>query len=424
MATLGQGTRNRTVVGCMADSRHFVIVGGGIWGLSTAFHLATAGARRVTVLERNPELARETTPRAAGLVGQIRSTPVMMRAIQYALDLFTRFPAETGHDPGLHRTGSLLVALTDERMAAYERQVRRAHENKVEANFVSKDEMKRLSPHMDVGQLRGGFLVPGDGYLDPRQCALAYAAAARDQAVEIQMETSVTGFRSNGGRITGVETDKGPIDADAVFITAGPWTGILSNSAQHRLPMQPIRHQRVRTVPVEGIPSHHPVVRVTDVSCYVRPEQGGYLYGFFEPHPTPIELENLPAGFRTNDIDPPTETMSEARRRLAPIFPVLDRLETVQLCRGMTTFAPDGSYLIGPIPGIEGLFVATGCAALGIAGSAAVGRWLANWALRGNPGEDLSAFQLDRFGAKGRDFDWVKRESEKFYGSYYAIPPS
>jgi 4-methylaminobutanoate oxidase (formaldehyde-forming) len=188
--------------------------------------------------------------------------------------------------------------------------------------------------------------------------------------------------------------------------------------------MQTIRHQRATTVPVGGIPAHHPVVRVTDVSCYVRPEKGGYLYGFFEPHPTPIDLEHLPSTFRTADIEPPRATMDEARRRLSPIFPVLDEIEVAEFNQGITTFAPDGRYLIGPVPGVEGLFVASGCAALGIAGSAAVGRWLASWALEGRPDEALAEFSLGRFGEKASDRAWVERQAEEFYGGYYAIRPN
>jgi sarcosine oxidase subunit beta len=114
--------------------------------------------------------------------------------------------------------------------------------------------------------------------------------------------------------------------------------------------------------------------------------------------------------------------MEVARERLAPSFPVLQKLEVVGYKRGLTTFAPDGAYLIGPVPQVEGLFAATGCAALGIAGSAAVGRWLANWVARGEPGEDLPSVSLDRFGDRAPDRDWVRREGEKFYGGYYSIP--
>ena len=406
----------------MSD-QNIVIVGGGIWGLSTAYHLATMGNANVRVLERNTDTALETTPRAAGLVGQIRPEKTMCDAIQYALDLLSQFAEQTGHDPGLRRPGSLMVALTDERMDAYRQQVAQANQNGVEASFVSNTEMQRLAPAMDVSQLKGGYFVPGDGYLDPRQCAQSYEAAARDRGVQIELNTPVTALQIRDQKIAGVETANGVVPADQVVVTAGPWTGILAKRSGYELPMQTIRHQRVCTGPAQGIPGHHPAVRVTDLSCYVRPEADGYLYGFFEPNPTSIDLESKPSDFCTDDIEIPRETMIEGQRRLAPIFPILGELPIVEHRQGITTFAPDGQYLIGAVPNVEGLFVASGCAALGIAGSAAIGRWLANWVLNGEPDDQLAEFNPERFGAIASDREWIQHESERFYAEYYNVRP-
>ena len=403
------------------NDQRVVVVGGGIWGLSTAYHLAELGCTSVRLLERNADVALETTPRAAGLVGQIRTSSAMCGAIQYALQLFEDLGERTGLDLGLRRTGSLMVALTPERMEAYARQVELAVQNNVDAAFVSHDEMKRLSPALDVSKLEGGFFVAGDGYVEPQKCARAYAAAAQKRGVSIEVNSFVTGLDIEAGQIRGVSTNDGTIAADAVIVTTGPWTASLARQSGHDLPLVPIRHQRVRTVPTTGIPDHHPVVRVTDVSCYVRPEQGGYLYGFFEPQPTPIDLETLPPSFRTDDIDPPVEVMEEARCRLADVYPILGDLDIAEHRQGMTTFAPDGMYLAGPVPGTDGLFVASACAALGIAGSAAMGRWLASWVLNGQPHEDLTEFDLLRFGDKAAEHDWVRTQGTHFYASYYGI---
>ena len=405
----------------MNHQESVVVVGCGIWGLSTAYHLARAGWTDIEVLERNDAPFDETTSQAAGLVGQIRATPLMRRAIRRAIDLFKDFERETRHDPGFHQVGSLLMALTPERMASFEDHVEHANSNGVEARFVDGAEMSGLAPHLDVSQVEGGDFVPEDGYLDPRQCARAFCGAAEDLGVRVKTGTAVTGLSTTDGRVTGVETEGGFVEAEHVVVTAGPWTGTIAEMAGHRPAMVPIRHQRVTTVPVSGIPNHHPVVRVTDASCYLRPEEGGYLYGFFEPDPTSYDPE-LPAAFRTPEIEEPVQVMEEARERLAPIFPVLEDLGIAAYKRGLTTFAPDGAYLIGPVPRVEGLFAATGCAALGIAGSAAVGSWLADWISRGDPGEDLSPVDLERFGEKASDRDWIRRESEAFYGGYYGIP--
>ncbi|MDE0085182.1 MAG: FAD-binding oxidoreductase [Candidatus Poribacteria bacterium] len=405
----------------MAQQTEILIVGGGIWGLSTAYHLAKFGQKDILVLERNEALAAETTPQAAGLVGQIRSSVTMLRAVRYALELFSQFPKETGHDVGLRQTGSLMVALTPERMEAYTRQIEKANLNGIEADYVFHTEIARLAPAMDITKIEGGYFVPNDGYVDPLQCALAYAAAARDLGVQIRLNTPVTGFRQRNGEILGVETEDGFIVSNHVVITAGPWGAALAKEVGITTAVQPIRHQRVRTVPTSEIPDHHPVVRVTDVSCYLRPEKGGYLYGYFEPEPVGIDLEAMPVDFRTEDIEPPVEVMAEAQKRLTPIFPILKDLVIAEYKHGMTTFAPDGAYMIGPVPEIDRLYLATGCAALGIAGSAAVGQWLAKWLIDGDPGEDLDVFSHQRFGMQAADQEWLRRECEQFYANYYGI---
>lgn len=398
------------------------VVGGGIWGLSAAAHLAGRGVE-VVLLERSNELAGETTPQAAGLVGQIRSGKVMTQAIRSSLELLESIGVETGVDPGFRRVGSLLVAFGSERMAAFQEQVRRATENGVEVRFVNPEEMMRLAPAIRADGIQGGYFIPGDGYVDPRSFALAYAALAKARGVDLRLGVEARGLAVEGGRVAGIETDQGAIPATTVVVAAGPWTGVLASRAGTTLPVQPIRHQRARTVPCPGIPDHHPVVRVPDLSCYVRPDGGGYTYGYFDPHPLPIDLEAEPASYRTADVPDPEAVLEEARRRLAPVFPVLADLAVAERRRGMTTFAPDGQYLIGPAEGIGGVWLAAGCAALGIAGSAAVGKWLADWIVDGRPGEDLSRFDPNRFGEKGRDKGWVRAASLAFSGNYYGIAP-
>ena len=405
----------------MKKTSDFIVVGGGIWGLSTAYHLMNRGAGSVRILERNSDIASETTPQAAGLVGQIRSSPTMSNAIRYALDLFEHFGDRTGQDTGLRRPGSLMVALTPERMEAYQKLLDFASKTGIDASIVAAKEMKQLCPDMDEKSVEGGLFVNGDGYVDARQCSTAYATAARNNGAVIDCNVAVTGFDIRNGKVRGVITKDGTYTADQVIVTCGPWTAKISELAGVKLAMQTIRHQRVRTEAVLDIPDDHPVVRVTDVSCYMRPDQDGYLYGFFEPDPHKINLDKLGLGFRTDSIAPPHETIKEATKRLAPVFPVLKNLEIEEYRQGITSFAPDGKYLIGPVPNIEGLFVASGCAAIGIAGSAAIGLWLAEWVTEGQTSDNVEEFGLQRFGSHTEDKMWVEQESMGYYANYYSV---
>lgn len=351
----------------------------------------------------------------------MRTEPAMIGAIRYALDLLSGFKAETGHDPGLHRCGSLMVALTDQRMRQYESQVANAHHYGIEASFITDREILKLAPTIDVSILKGAFFVPGDGFVDPSVCARAYASAAADLGVRIVTDARVSRILINGDEAHGVEVDNRPFAAEQVVVTAGPWTAGLARVAGIDLPVETIRHQRVVTAPCTVLPDHFPVVRVTDISCYVRREKSGYLYGFFEPDPEAIDLHAKPGTFTTDSIPPPIEVMYEASKRLSPVFPELARLPVHERSQGITSFAPDGAYVIGRYPGISNLYFATGCAALGIAGSAAIGKWLAQSVLSTADETDLKLFDPARFSDRAADKTWIRRKSRDFYANYYAI---
>ena len=144
------------------------------------------------------------------------------------------------------------------------------------------------------------------------------------------------------GQTVWVQTDLGFVEAEKVVVTAGPWTGLLAKAAGYEPAFIRIRHQRITTTPAPGIPEHHPVVRVTDASCYLRPGRGGYLYGIFEPDPLSYDLEASPAYLQTRDVELSLRTMARAHGWLAAIFPILENLGIVECKRGLTTFAPDG----------------------------------------------------------------------------------
>lgn len=403
----------------MSVSPDVIVVGGGIWGLSTAFHLAQRRTCRVQLLERNFDVAQETTINAAGQVGQIRSSPVVTRAIAYALDLFESFPNEFRHDPGLYRCGSLFIGLNGERLSYFKKQVAQGRANGLQVDDVSRTTMASLVPGLAVDRIEGGYFVHGDGYLDSAKAARALAGAANELGCDLRLGTRVTGIRMDSRHAVGVETTVGFMPAGSVVVAAGPWTSLIAKQLGIQLPSQPIRHQRVKTMPYAGLVPHHPVLRVPDLSCYVRPDGGSLIYGHFEREPLAFDLESSPSSFHTADLDPPIELMNRAKLELSAIYPAIGELEVAEHRRGLITFAPDGGYVVGPVPPVTNLYFATGCAALGIAGSAAVGKWIAEWILDGAPSEDVSEFSPLRFGTiSPSDLEHRARDA---YASYYAI---
>ena len=404
----------------MKRQADIVIVGAGIWGLSTAYHLAKAGtSRSIIVLERNTAVASETTRQAAGQIGQLRSHPLMANAVRYTLELLSNLKEVTGYDPELNRTGSLHLAQCDERVTSFEAQIDHACALGIAAELADGMLVEKLCPAIDAEAIKGALYVPDDGYVNAHSAAIALGRAVIDLGVKICLETEMTDLGLIDSAVDHVETTQGTIQTNCLVVTAGPWAGRIASMAGITFPIQPIRLQQAQTVPDSELPEHHPVVRIPDQSCYLRPENGGYLFGMFDPDPLPIDPRALAAGFSTADIAPEKDLVDEARRRLAPIFPILEELEIAQYRQGMITCTPDAGYVVGPTPCIRGQWVATGCGGMGIAGSGAIGRWLANWIIDGDPGEDISIFAPPRF--KGHDPEWLREECRHVCANYYAL---
>lgn len=404
------------------NSADIVIIGGGIWGLSTAFHFARRqSSQRIVLLERNDSLADETTKQAAGQIGQLRSNQVMAAGVGYTLELLQNFCEETGHDPAFQQPGSLHLALNPERMEALTAQLPSAAAMGIRAEAISKDGMRDLAPSIDLAQIEGAIHLPGDGYVDARRCALAFAQAAQDLGVQIHCGVEVNGFDFAGGKLNAVRTNQGALPTSTAVVTAGPWTRRLVDSLGFTVPMQPIRLQQARTQVDPKLSPRHPVVRIPDLSCYLRPEEGGYLFGYFDPDPVSIDLQQRPNSFRTADIPPPVEVVTSAQERLSRIFPILNQLAIQQFRQGLVTCTPDGEYVLGPLPELAGVWVATGCGAMGVAGSAPVGRWLSRWILDGDPGDDLAAFRPERFGEQARSREWLEEQARATCANYYSL---
>ncbi|MFO0912945.1 MAG: FAD-binding oxidoreductase [Pirellulales bacterium] len=400
-----------------------VIVGGGIWGLSTAWHLSRLRPQwSVCVIERGQQLAGETTLQAAGQIGQLRSHPVMTRGVAYTLQTLSRFRELVGHDPGLETPGSVHLALCPERLAAFERHGASNSLPPGTIRLVSPEEIEQFTPIVDPQQICGALHVAGDGYVGARQTALAYAAAATDGGVQIAAGVECVGLvADSSGRLERVITTGGEIQSRRVVLTAGPWTARLAESLGVRLPVQGIRLQQARTAPLPEARREHPVVRIPDASCYLRPEAGGFLFGFFDPEPLPLDPRGLPAGWRTAELARAVELVDESRRRLRGAIPCLGDVAIDEYRQGIVTCAPDGWYVLGPIESHPGLWVATGCAAMGIAGSAAVGNWLSRWIADGSPGESLelmSPARLPELVARPAD---LQAACCRTYANYYSL---
>ena len=379
----------------MNETAAAVVVGSGAFGAATACHLARRGADVVLVDQH--ALGSQTSPRAAGLTSQAASLPVMARLRREACEAFERFEADTGRSAGFHRSGSLKAAYTAAGEARIRADLEIARGLGIETRLVSAEEARRLAPHFDPGPARVIGHVPSDGWLDPATVAVGLAARAATLGARLRPFTRVTGLLRDGERVAGVATAAGEIRAPVVVDAAGAWTRSVAAAAGIRLPLVTVRHQLYVTEPIPGVQPLQPIVRLIEASVYVRYCDGGLMFGGYEDAPQVVDPATLPPGFQVAQLGLDLGVLQALTDEVADRFPPLRGARIALHRGGLPTMTPDGNPILGRVPGLDGLYVASGCCVGGLSLSPAAGRALADLIVDGKSDPDLAPVSVERF---------------------------
>jgi 4-methylaminobutanoate oxidase (formaldehyde-forming) len=378
-----------------------VVIGSGAFGSSTAYHLTRRGLK-VALVDQHA-LGSQTSPRAAGLTSKADTMPTMARLRHEACEAFERFESEMGRSVDFHRSGSLRAAYTD---AGLER-VRIAEETAaalgIEARPIDAAEAERLAPHFKPGAARRILHVPSDGWVDPARVAIGFATRAGELGARLLPFTAAQGLLAEGGRAAGVMTARGPLHAPVVVDAAGGWAARVAASAGLALPLLPVRHQLFITEAVPGVEPLQPIVRLVEASVYVRYEQGGLMFGGYEDMPRVLGREGLPPGFQIAALELDLGVLRGLVDEVAAHFPALRAAKIAMHRGGAPTMTPDGRPIAGRVPGLDGLFVASGCCVGGLSLSPAAGRALADLIVDGKSDPDLAPLSVERFAGADRD---------------------
>jgi glycine cleavage system aminomethyltransferase T/glycine/D-amino acid oxidase-like deaminating enzyme len=365
-----------------------VIIGGGIVGCSTAYHLARLGWKDVVLLERR-QLTSGTTWHAAGLVGQLRATYNMTRLAQYSAELFASLEAETGNATGFRQTGSLAVAADGERFEELKRGVSMAHSFGLAAEVLTPQEAGARWKLLNTDDLVGGIFLPTDGKTNPVDTAQALAKGARMRGARIIENVTVTDIRHRAGTVTGVETSEGAIAAEYVVLCGGMWSRALGRLAGINVPLHAAEHFYVVSEPIAGLPPDLPTLRDPGGTIYAKEDAGKLLVGCFEPVAKPWGMDGIPESFCFDqlpaDLDHIEPMLSHAVHRI----PVLGETGLQVFFNGPESFTPDDRYLLGAAPELKNLYVATGFNSVGIQSSGGAGKVLAEWIAHSHPPMDL-----------------------------------
>lgn len=404
----------------MINQADVVVIGSGGLGAATAFYLAAAGGRSVAVVEKH-DISSQTSPRAAGFVSCARKSDLMISLVKTATVHLKRFTEETGQPLEWVHSGSLKVARRPEDAPVIAADLARGRRMGLDVEPISPAEAHRLHPFLQPDGISAVMRVGDDSYFNPAQVAIGFARGAEAKGALLLPHTTATRVLVEGGRVIGVETDRGRIKTSVVVDAAGAWTRQMAEASGLHIPLVPTRHQLFVTEPIEGVRPDLPLIRIMDAGVYVRPCEGGLLWGVFEEGPRFFDMKTLGPRFDVKDTPLDADIIRRAGADVRMQLPVLETANVREHRGGIPTMTPDGEHLIGPAPAAEGFFFASGCNVAGLSIAPALGEVLAAWITDGRPPIDMSPLSPARFGECRWAEDELRRkaawEYHHFYGS-------
>ena len=408
------------MIGELPAQASVVVVGGGIMGCSTLYHLAQMGVTDAVLLERN-KLTSGTTWHSAAQVRALRHSRNLTRMIQYSVDLYSQLEVETGQAVGWIQKGSLSIATNPDRLTHIRRQEALAHAYGIDATSISTGEALERWPLMNGDDVLGAVWSPDDGRVSPSDVCAALVKAAKKAGTKLFENTGVTGVITENGRVRAVETDKGTIKCDAIALCAGLWSREVGAMAGAEVPALACEHFYLLTKPVEGITGNLPTLSDHDSHLYIRDDSGGLLVGCFEPMGKPVKPGVLNADFEfgllPEDWDHFEPMMEHALHRL----PVLAEVEVKMLLNGPESFTPDGTFMLGETAETQGLFLGCGMNSVGLASGGGAGMNLAHCIVHGAPAYDLGEADAKRFAPVFNSIEHLMARAPEILGTHYDI---
>lgn len=375
-----------------------IVIGGGVAGLSTAMQLAKRG-REVIVLERE-QLGNGSTGRAAGLLGQLRGTSAATRMLMDGVEIVKQLEQDADVEIFV-QTGSLRIAETPQRAQEIVDLVEMGKSIGFDIDHLPIAEVAQKLPYMKTDDLVDACYCPTDGHLLPAELVSAYIQVGRANGVRYEVNCPINEVMLQNGRVTGVKTEQGEFYADCVVNAAGPWSYLVADLAETKLPTAALQHYYLTTRPNEDHPVDRlsPAIRDRHLRIYSRPESGGLIVGIYGEETVEHDMERLPSTFdmsamKTRRDDIYVATLIDAAQQR---FPWIDERTPMTITTGIMTFTPDGKPFCGKMPNVDGLFHCAGFSGHGIVQSPAIGVIMADLILDGKTNYDIAAIEADRF---------------------------
>lgn len=416
----------------MKKKTDVLIIGGGIAGVSTLYHLTKMGWSDVMLTEKI-ELTSGSTWHAAGNLPHFSNSINMVKLQQYSIDLYAHLEEETGSAVNHFPTGAIRLAHTQDRMDEFERVVAMSDLTGLNLEMVNLERLKELYPYLDTTGLLGGLWDPADGHIDPTSVTNAMAAGAKAAGATIVRNNPVSTIKQKEDGRWDVTTEKGIIDAGIIVNAAGFRANEVAAMVGHQLPMNIMEHQYIVTDDIPELVKRDnmlPMLRDPDVSYYLRQEGKGFILGPYEKGGIPWAVDGVPTAFGQELLQPDLDRLEDIMMTAMEQIDLITQAGIKTVVNGPITYTPDGHPLIGPVHRYENYFVCTGFN-FGIVQGGGAGKHMAEWIVNGHP--SLELFELDprRFGpytdknfcvAKGTEV--YANEYQLGYPNEYAMRPA
>ncbi len=389
----------------MKSQARVVVIGGGVVGASVLYHLTKRGWTDVMLLERS-DLTSGSTWHAAGGMHTINGDPNVAKLQQYTISLYKEIEDISGQDIGLHRTGGVMLAANEERFdwlkAMY---AKGKYLGMDDLEILTPEEAARRMPLLDPAQFVGALYDPLDGHCDPYGVTHAYAKSARKNGAVVETQTKVESLTQTPDGTWHIHTNKGEIIAEHVVNAGGLWAREVGRMVGLELPVLAMEHMYLLTDDMPEVAeinekTGEEVIHAVDFDgeIYLRQERGGMLMGTYEKACVPWSEQNTPWEFGHELLEPDLDRIAPSLEVGFQHFPAFQNAGIRQIINGPFTFAPDGNPLIGPVQGMTNYWSA--CAVMaGFSQGGGVGLALSNWIVDGDPGLDIWAMDISRFGS-------------------------
>jgi dimethylglycine dehydrogenase len=385
----------------MKGHAQVVVVGGGVVGASVLYHLTKAGWTEVMLIERD-ELTCGSTWHAAGGMHTINGDPNVAKLQQYTINLYREIERISGQSCGVHLTGGIMLAGTRERLDWLKMAQARGRYLGMQLEMLTVEEAARRFPLLDTRHFVGAMFDPIEGHVDPYGVTHAYAKSAQIAGAEVLRHTRVLDLKPRSDGTWEVITDRGNVHAEHVVNAGGLWAREVGRMVGLELPILAMEHQYLITEEVPQIAGLAEQMHCIDFEgeLYLREERGGVLIGTYERAGVPWSPIETPWDFTQSLLPNDLERIAPSLEVAFQHFPALGEVGIRKVVNGPFTFAPDGNPLVGPIKGLRNFWVACGVMA-GFSQGGGVGLALSQWMVNGDPGSDIWAMDVSRYG------DWA-----------------